>query len=117
MTVPEKGARNGGTGIVAGLTHRDGGERHVAGARIMAGAGVTVGGTGRPGAVPARVRRPIRAANPRRDRKTTPNGRERDMPRLDLGAVRATFRTVLRRLDSWTLSTMNSPPGAPRPPL
>jgi hypothetical protein len=39
------------------------------------------------------------------------------MPRFDLGAVRATFRTALRRLDSWTLSTMNSPAGGHRPPL
>jgi len=39
------------------------------------------------------------------------------MPRLDLGAVRATCRAVLRRLDSWTLSTLNSPAGGTRPPL
>ena len=39
------------------------------------------------------------------------------MPRLDLGAVRATYRAVLRRLDAWTLSTMNSPAGGSRPPL
>ncbi len=33
------------------------------------------------------------------------------MPRLDLGAVRATFRTALRRLDAWTLDTLtNQPP-------
>ena len=39
------------------------------------------------------------------------------MPRLDLGAVRATCRVALRRLDSWTLSTMNSPAGGTRPPV
>jgi len=39
------------------------------------------------------------------------------MPRLDLGAVRATYRAALRRLDSWTLSTLNSPAGGRRPPL
>jgi hypothetical protein len=39
------------------------------------------------------------------------------MPRLDFGAVRATCRTVLRRLDAWTLSTMNPSAGGPRPPL
>jgi hypothetical protein len=37
------------------------------------------------------------------------------MPRLELGAVRATFRTVLRRLDAWTLESMNSPAGGRRP--
>jgi len=37
------------------------------------------------------------------------------MPRLDLGAVRATVRTALRRLDTWTLSTLNSPAGGNRP--
>ncbi|MFI5935302.1 hypothetical protein [Actinoplanes sp. NPDC051494] len=31
------------------------------------------------------------------------------MPRLDLGAVRATLTTILRHLDTWTLSTLNSP--------
>jgi hypothetical protein len=39
------------------------------------------------------------------------------MPRLDLGAVRATWRSALRRLDSWTLETMNSPAGGRRPRL
>jgi len=39
------------------------------------------------------------------------------MLRLDLGVVRATCRAVLRRLDSWTLSTMNSPAGGTRPPV
>jgi hypothetical protein len=29
------------------------------------------------------------------------------MPRLELGAVRATLRSALRRLDTWTLSTLN----------
>jgi len=38
-----------------------------------------------------------------------PDRKERVMPRLDLGAVSATFKTILRRLDTWTLSTMNSP--------
>ena len=39
------------------------------------------------------------------------------MPRLDLGAVRAGCRAALRRLDAWTLSTLNPPVGGPRPPL
>jgi hypothetical protein len=33
------------------------------------------------------------------------------MPRLELGAVRATFRTARRRVDAWTLDSMNSPAG------
>ncbi|PRY33501.1 hypothetical protein CLV70_101664 [Pseudosporangium ferrugineum] len=37
------------------------------------------------------------------------------MPRLELGAVRATVRSALRRLDTWTLSTMNPPAGASHP--
>jgi hypothetical protein len=37
------------------------------------------------------------------------------MPRLDLGAVRATCRAALRRLDSWTLSTLNPPAGGNSP--
>jgi hypothetical protein len=91
----------------------------------MAGPGVTVEARAgpalcRPGS-PSIGRRAVTEAG---DRNTTPNGRERDMPRLDLGAVRAAFRTVLHRVDSWTLSTMNStlstlnsPAGGPRPPL
>ncbi|GAA0503630.1 hypothetical protein Ade02nite_35630 [Paractinoplanes deccanensis] len=39
------------------------------------------------------------------------------MPRLDLGAVRATWRAALRRLDAWTLETLNSPAGGRRPRL
>ena len=39
------------------------------------------------------------------------------MPHLDLGAVGATCRAVLHRLDSWTLSTPNSPAGGRRPRL
>ena len=81
----------------------------------MAARDVTVGGAGWSGAVPARGALPDAAARPGSDRKTTPNGRERIMPRLDLGAVRATCRVALRRLDSWTLSTMNSPAGGRRP--
>jgi hypothetical protein len=37
------------------------------------------------------------------------------MPRLELGAVRATWRTALRRLDQWTLETLNPPAGGRRP--
>jgi hypothetical protein len=37
------------------------------------------------------------------------------MPRLDLGAVRATLRSALRRWDAWTLETMNHPAGGRRP--
>jgi hypothetical protein len=37
------------------------------------------------------------------------------MPRLHLGAVRAAVRSALRRLDDWTLDTMNPPPGGRRP--
>jgi hypothetical protein len=36
------------------------------------------------------------------------------MPRLDLGAVRATCRAALR-LDNWTLQTLNHPAGGGRP--
>lgn len=39
------------------------------------------------------------------------------MPRLDLGAVRATWRAALRRLDAWTLESLNSPAGGRRPRL
>ena len=39
------------------------------------------------------------------------------MPRLDLGAVGATCRAALRRLDTWTLESMNSPAGGRRPRL
>jgi hypothetical protein len=39
------------------------------------------------------------------------------MPRLELGAVCATLRTALRRLDAWTLDSMNSPAGGRRPRL
>jgi hypothetical protein len=31
------------------------------------------------------------------------------MPRLDLGAVRATLRAAMRRVDAWTLESMNHP--------
>jgi hypothetical protein len=37
------------------------------------------------------------------------------MPRLDIGAVRAGFRSALRRIDAWTLQTMNFPAGGGRP--
>jgi hypothetical protein len=37
------------------------------------------------------------------------------MPRLDLGAVRATCKAAVRRLDAWTLATLNSPAGGGRP--
>ena len=39
------------------------------------------------------------------------------MPRLDLGAVRATWRTAVRRLDAWTLESFNPPAGGRRPRL
>jgi hypothetical protein len=39
------------------------------------------------------------------------------MPRLDLGAVGATLRAALRRLDTWTLESLNSPAGGNRPRL
>jgi hypothetical protein len=39
------------------------------------------------------------------------------MPRLDLGAVHAAFRMAPRRLDAWTLDTLNSPTGGRRPRL
>ena len=39
------------------------------------------------------------------------------MPRLDLGAVRATCTAALRRLDDWLLETLNSPAGGRRPRL
>jgi hypothetical protein len=60
---------------------------------------------------------PNAAASRRSDRNTTPIEGKRIMPRLDLGAVRATCRAALRRLDTWTLSTMNSPAGGRRPRL
>jgi hypothetical protein len=41
--------------------------------------------------------------------------KERIMPRLELGAVRATCRAALRRLDAWTLETLNAPAGGRRP--
>ena len=49
------------------------------------------------------------AAMPDTERK------ERPMPRLDLGAVRATFRAALRAIDAWTLESLNSPAGGHRP--
>jgi hypothetical protein len=60
----------------------------------------------RPGSPPARSRHRTEIDTERK---------ERIMPRLELGAVRATFRTVLRRLDAWTLESMNSPAGGRRP--
>ncbi len=39
------------------------------------------------------------------------------MPRLDLGAVRAVCRVALRRVDNWTLETLNSPAGGRSPRL
>jgi hypothetical protein len=39
------------------------------------------------------------------------------MPRLELGAVRATLRSAARRLDAWTLDALNSPAGGRRPRL
>jgi hypothetical protein len=39
------------------------------------------------------------------------------MPRLDLGAVRATLRQAMRRFDAWTLESQNSPAGGRRPRL
>jgi hypothetical protein len=42
------------------------------------------------------------------------------MPRLDLGAVRAirtATATVVRRIDGWTLETLNPPAGGRRPRL
>jgi hypothetical protein len=46
---------------------------------------------------------------------TTPIEKERNMPRLEFGAVRATWRAALRRLDAWTLETLNAPAGGRRP--
>jgi hypothetical protein len=43
--------------------------------------------------------------------------KERIMPRLDLGALGATLRAALRRLDTWTLESLNSPAGGNRPRL
>jgi hypothetical protein len=40
--------------------------------------------------------------------------KERIMPRLSFGAVSATCRTALRRLDTWTLDTLNSGGRLPR---
>lgn len=37
------------------------------------------------------------------------------MSRLDIGAVRAVWRAAVRRVDHWTLHTMNSPVGGRRP--
>jgi hypothetical protein len=37
------------------------------------------------------------------------------MPRFDIGAVRATWRAALRRLDAWTLETLNAPVGGRAP--
>jgi len=39
------------------------------------------------------------------------------MPHLNLGAVRAACRAALRRLDTWTLESLNSPAGGRRPRL
>jgi hypothetical protein len=39
------------------------------------------------------------------------------MPRLNLGAVGATWRSALRRLDHWTLQTLNPPAGGRLPRL
>jgi hypothetical protein len=49
--------------------------------------------------------------------KSDTDRKERIMPRLEFGAVRAKFRTALRRLDDWTLESMNSPAGGRRPRL
>ena len=39
------------------------------------------------------------------------------MPRLNLGAVGATWRSAVRRLDHWTLQTLNPPAGGRLPRL
>jgi hypothetical protein len=69
------------------------GERHGWHSRITATADVTVD---------TRVRPAQRRAA---FMKVDTERKERIMPRLDLGAVRPTFRTALRRLDAWTLDT------------
>jgi hypothetical protein len=51
------------------------------------------------------------------NRKPDTERGERIMPRLDLGAVRATLRQAMRRFDAWTLEPMNSPAGGHRPRL
>jgi hypothetical protein len=77
------------------------GERHVLHERIKDVPDVTVD-DGWPGAVPPGARSDT-------DRK------ERIMPHLDIGAVRATIRSAWRRLDTWTLRTLNHPAGGYRP--
>ena len=47
--------------------------------------------------------------------QTTPTTRSGIMPHLEFGAVRATLRAALRRLDAWTLQTLNSPAGGRHP--
>jgi hypothetical protein len=79
------------------------GEGHPVVPRIKAVRGVTVV-DGTPPAGPAPCR-PVDVT----DRK------ERIMPRLELGAIGATWRAALRRLDAWTLESMNSPVGGGRP--
>ena len=69
------------------------GERHGWHSRITGTAGVTVDTRVGPA-----QRRPAFM-------KVDTERKERIMPRLDLGAARATFRTALRRLDAWTLDT------------
>jgi len=73
--------------------------------RIKAPSGVTVveatGTTPRPGS----------------SERNDTDRKERIMPRLELGAVRATVRAVARRLDTWTLESLNSPAGGRRPRL
>jgi hypothetical protein len=39
------------------------------------------------------------------------------MPRLSFGAVSARYRVALRRLDGWTLRTLNVPAGGRLPRL
>jgi len=86
------------------ITLREGGERHVPLPRINVGAGVTVGG------------RTVRRSATRGFMSDTERN-ERPMPRLELGAVRATIRSAFRHLDTWTLETLNSPAGGRRPRL
>jgi hypothetical protein len=82
------------------------GEAHPGRARIKAQADVTVD---------ERPDDAVRVPTGTMRSETTPTRRSGIMPHLEFGAVRATWRAAVRRLDVWTLQTLNSPAGGRHP--
>ena len=86
-----------------GIDDRARGRGHAGAPRINGGARVTVDDGTRAGPSPCRP--------------SDTTERSGAVPHLPIGAVRATVRSALRRLDGGTLETLNSPAGGRRPRL